>query len=57
LATVWPVVQFTLETSGTTSLLPGKARRFPPEVPLVTVRLQAIAVASGGTSFGKPAAK
>jgi hypothetical protein len=31
--------------------------RVEPEVPPVTVRLQAIAVASGGTSFGKPAAK
>jgi hypothetical protein len=38
-----PAIQFTLETSGITSLLPGKARRLPLEVPLVTVGLQAVA--------------
>jgi hypothetical protein len=54
LATVWPVTQFRLETSGMMSLLPGNARRFPPDVPLVTVRLQASALASGGTSFPAP---
>ena len=57
LATVWPATQLTLETSGITSLLAGKARRLPPEVPPVTVRLQAIALASGGTSLATPPAK
>jgi len=56
-ATVWPATQLTLETSGITSLLPGKARRLPPEVPPVTVRLQAIALASGGTSLVTPPEK